>query len=86
MVIAFTLASECLSDFIYYFRVIQLDVKNVISVLCHMLENGHFQSKIAVLDWINHLLQKVPNKVSFSSITVNSVFIEWFLLIKYWTV
>ncbi|XP_063441015.1 protein VAC14 homolog [Mytilus trossulus] len=43
-------------------RVIQLDVKNVISVLCHMLENGHFQSKIAVLDWINHLLQKVPNK------------------------
>ncbi|CAC5400919.1 VAC14 [Mytilus coruscus] len=43
-------------------RVIQLDVKNVISVLCHMLENGHFQSKIAVLDWVNHLLQKVPNK------------------------
>lgn len=43
-------------------RIIQLDVKNVIIVLCHMLENGHFQTKIAVLDWINHLLQKVSNK------------------------
>lgn len=43
-------------------RMIQLDVKNVIMVLCQMLDNGHFQTKIAVLDWVNHLLQKVPQK------------------------
>ena len=43
---------------------VQLDVKEVINVLSQMLEEGHFQSKIAALDWINHLLQKVPSKVS----------------------
>lgn len=41
---------------------IQLDVLSVIEVLCHMLEHESFQTKIASLQWLCHLLLKVPNK------------------------
>ncbi|XP_048746178.1 protein VAC14 homolog [Ostrea edulis] len=40
----------------------QLDVKGVISVLCQILEGGNFGTKIAALEWLSHMLTKVPKR------------------------
>ncbi|XP_033754423.1 protein VAC14 homolog [Pecten maximus] len=41
---------------------IRLNVANVISVLCRMLEHQSLRTRIAALEWLSHLLLKVPNK------------------------
>lgn len=41
---------------------IRLNVANVISVLCRMLQHQSLRTRIAALEWLSHLLLKVPNK------------------------
>lgn len=45
-----------------FFSSSQLDVKGVISVLCQILEGGNFGTKIAALEWLSHMLTKVPKR------------------------
>lgn len=40
----------------------QLDVGEVISVICHILEGGNFGTKVAALQWLGHMLTKVPKR------------------------
>lgn len=40
----------------------RLNVSSAIDVLCRMLQHHNFRTRIAVLEWLSHLLLKVPNK------------------------
>ncbi|XP_021352039.1 protein VAC14 homolog, partial [Mizuhopecten yessoensis] len=41
---------------------IRLNIASVISVLCRMLQHQSLRTRIAALEWLSHLLLKVPNK------------------------
>ncbi|KAK3086686.1 hypothetical protein FSP39_021974 [Pinctada imbricata] len=43
---------------------IQLNVAEVIVVICNILSRGDFGTKVAALEWLSHLLMKVPHKVN----------------------
>ncbi|XP_061189679.1 protein VAC14 homolog [Saccostrea echinata] len=40
----------------------QLDVREVITVICQILGRGNFGTKIAALEWLSHMLTKVPKR------------------------
>ena len=45
-----------------FFSSSELDVEGVISVLCGILDRGNFGTKIAALEWLSHMLTKVPKR------------------------
>nr|XP_022343635.1 protein VAC14 homolog isoform X2 [Crassostrea virginica] len=40
----------------------KLDVEEVIGVICHILKDGNFGTKVAALEWLSHMLTRVPRR------------------------
>ena len=46
----------------WHFSPCKLDVEEVIGVICHILKDGNFGTKVAALEWLSHMLTRVPRR------------------------